>query len=377
MSELHYPDLHIQGFRGFKDFEIPKLGRVNLITGKNNTGKSSLLEALYLHAQNASRNALYKVLAVREEHNAPSDAGIEVFEPDGDFYASSLFHGFPRLDDGPDPIFITTKGRTIPLELQVRAGWLVEVPDEEGDSILVEREDSTDWEHLELVGALIVETEYSKRRYPFEDLRRQARLSREPRLMPLDRTRMPTQFVKANIGETTATLESLWSMVDLTDDVEQVIDALRLIEPDISAVSMVSKDGPSKGRTAMVRAANVPYRVPLRSFGDGMNRLFAMILSLVNARGGILLIDEFENGLHYTVQFDAWRMMFSLAQKLDVQVFATTHSMDAIKAFHKASVESPELGMYLRLTRWKGGTIRLLWDEDEMELPVHASMELR
>ena len=52
MSELHFPDLHIQGFRGIKDLKIPKLGRVTLITGKNNTGKTSILEALRLYTQN-------------------------------------------------------------------------------------------------------------------------------------------------------------------------------------------------------------------------------------------------------------------------------------------------------------------------------------
>ena len=46
MSDLHFPNLTIKGFRGIRELTIPQLGRVNLITGKNNTGKSSVLEAL-------------------------------------------------------------------------------------------------------------------------------------------------------------------------------------------------------------------------------------------------------------------------------------------------------------------------------------------
>jgi AAA15 family ATPase/GTPase len=54
---------------------------------------------------------------------------------------------------------------------------------------------------------------------------------------------------------------------------------------------------------------------------------------MVNAQDGYLLIDEFENGLHYSVQEQVWEVVFTLAKSLNVQVFATTHSSDCIKAF--------------------------------------------
>ena len=169
----------------------------------------------------------------------------------------------------------------------------------------------------------------------------------------------------------------LWDKTALTDLEKDVLEALRIIEPKISAVSMVGGEGRSRARTAIVRAGHFSRPVPLRSFGDGMNRLFVIVLSLVNARGGLLLVDEFENGLHYTVQLDAWRMIFQLAQKLDVQVFATTHSQDTIATFQKASSESPEEGMYLRLSRWRDGVIHLAWGEEELASAIRASIEMR
>ena len=57
---LHFPDLSIRGFRGFRDLTVPQLGRVTLITGKNNTGKSSILEALRLHTHNAAPHVVYR-----------------------------------------------------------------------------------------------------------------------------------------------------------------------------------------------------------------------------------------------------------------------------------------------------------------------------
>ena len=95
-------------------------------------------------------------------------------------------------------------------------------------------------------------------------------------------------------------------------------------------------------RRAIVQAEGHPQPVaPSLTFGDGMNRLFGIALSLANAEGGLLLVDEFENGLHYSVQLDVWRMIFGLSQKLNIQVFATTHSTDTVKAFQKGRCRIP------------------------------------
>lgn len=63
--------IHIQNFRLFKDFQLHDLARVNLVVGKNNAGKSSLLEALYLlikqQQQNDFLDALFKIVELRGE----------------------------------------------------------------------------------------------------------------------------------------------------------------------------------------------------------------------------------------------------------------------------------------------------------------------
>ena len=102
-----------------------------------------------------------------------------------------------------------------------------------------------------------------------------------------------------------------------------------------------------------------------------------MALNLVNARGGLLLIDEFENGLHHTVQTDIWRMVFRLANQLDVQVFATTHSRDAVRAFQKAAEESPEVGVLLRLARRGEDIIPTVADEGELAVATRHDIEVR
>ena len=108
-----------------------------------------------------------------------------------------------------------------------------------------------------------------------------------------------------------------------------------------------------------------------------MNRLFSIALSLVNAKDGLLLIDEFENGMHYTVQLDAWRAIFKLAKSLDIQVVATTHSWDTIESFQKAASEDPEEGVLIKLTRNKEDIIPTLFTENELAIATRDKIEVR
>ena len=71
--------------------------------------------------------------------------------------------------------------------------------------------------------------------------------------------------------------------------------------------------------------------------------MFGIALALANSREGFLLIDEVENGLHYSVQSDFWKMVLQAARDNDVQVLATTHSWDVVEGFTKAATEMEEL----------------------------------
>ena len=109
-----------------------------------------------------------------------------------------------------------------------------------------------------------------------------------------------------------------------------------------------------------------------------MSRMLRIAMALVNSQDGMLLIDEVESGLHYSVLLDVWRLIFKTARDLNVQVFATTHSSDCIKAFQRAAEEDKEdEGMLIRLAR-KGDKIKaILFDEKELETVVENDIEVR
>jgi AAA15 family ATPase/GTPase len=92
----------------------------------------------------------------------------------------------------------------------------------------------------------------------------------------------------------------------------------------------------------------------------------------------MLRIDEFENGLYFSVQPDVWRLVLQVARRLNVQVFATTHSWDCIKAFQEALQEDKqEEGLLIRL-QWRKDEIgAVLYDEEDLKVATHEQIEVR
>lgn len=82
--------------------------------------------------------------------------------------------------------------------------------------------------------------------------------------------------------------------------------------------------------------------LPLGSYGNGMDRIFGIGLALVNAKYGMVLVDEADTSLHYSVLPDFWKLITETAHRFNVQVFATFHSRDCIQAFQQASEGNKE-----------------------------------
>jgi hypothetical protein len=145
----------------------------------------------------------------------------------------------------------------------------------------------------------------------------------------------------------------LWDRISLTESERTVLEALRLLDPGIEGVALVEDHSSprSKDRVPIIATREFREPVPLSSMGDGMTRIFQLVLALVSARGGMLLVDEFENGLHWSVQKAVWEMVWRLAYSLEVQVFATTHSRDCVRAFAEGWQRSPGDGAFYRLER--------------------------
>lgn len=89
-----------------------------------------------------------------------------------------------------------------------------------------------------------------------------------------------------------------------------------------------------------------------------------------------------KNGLHYSIQKEVWEKLFKIAKELDIQVFATTHSEDAIKAFCKVALASEEEGRLIALGRSpapedNNRIVAISYDEKEIAVISRTGMEVR
>jgi hypothetical protein len=167
-------------------------------------------------------------------------------------------------------------------------------------------------------------------------------------------------------------------MMDRRDLHHRLTRARRvLVIPAQSPISPQPGEGPFHHPAALQR-----HELPLAGLAaddhHGVVRTFGIALALVNAKGGVLLVDEVENGIHYSVLPDLWRLTFDVAARLDVQVFATSHSWDCIEAFQKAAEENKvEEGVLVRIDRKDDTTRAVLYDEREVGIAVEGRIEVR
>jgi len=375
MTEL-IESLEIKGFRGFSELSVPAFGKVNLITGKNNAGKSSLLEAIRILAARGSLANFYYILDGREEINR--DVGQESDAPAIDLESyRSLFTGFPDFSSEAAGFSIIVSGGMKFPSLSVNATWARQKDD--GIDSIGYKVVTPDQAGEPNVLPVLEVTSGQRRRFHSLDIKNQLRLFRHDfsALYGSDE-QADCVFLDPFSSRTTGHLVERWDRVLLTDLKSEVIKALQFVSPDIEDVAMVGNGNPMRrSRIAKVRSRQFAVPVPLRTFGDGINRLFGIILSLCDARDGILLIDEFETGLHYSVQTLIWETVFRVAGDLNVQVFATTHSMDCVRAFQKAATDSPHDGALIRLVRKDGRSISTMFDEQELEVVTKHEIEVR
>jgi energy-coupling factor transporter ATP-binding protein EcfA2 len=364
--------LTVSRFRFFGDLKVDGFGRVNLTTGRNNAGKSTLLEAIRLLATEGSPATFFSILNYREETDPRAEDPGAAIMP-GDFSAfCNLFCGFPSLAECREPFSISGENGT-PQKLSARVAWFTEESDaEQGRRIIPAPNDLFG----ESSGFPALEVELANRR-------RIIRLDRPLRYRRImgdagEGISKPCVFLDPFSSRSTSQLAAFWDAIALTEAEGEVVRALQIVSKDIQAVSMVgNNDAVQRSRTAIAKCLGCSHPVPLRSFGDGVNRLFGLILSLTCAKSGVLLVDEIENGLPHSVLVDIWRTLFRLARQLDVQVFATSHSWDCIEAFQKAANEDVENGVLIRLARKGDLVIPTVLRDKELQIVARDRIEVR
>ena len=347
-------------FRGVDQLSIPRLGRVTLLAGKNSVGKTTVLDAVRVYAARGRYSVLSELLRDRQEVTDTTDE-------DGDPIVAldwmSLFHGrnpSKRTEISIGPANIEDRLRINVID-DPQEQLFPDLGDHMGLKVTFRKYESL----LDLSYAV---------RYRYSHSRRLPKEDEQPPAITCEHLG-PGMLSERHTSR-------LWDSVALTEDETHVQAALNLvIGNDVAGIAMV---GDSVSRTVrdvrrvIVRLSGQERPVPLKSLGDGAVRLFCVALALANSRGGFLLIDEAENGIHHTIQHDLWKMILRTAHTNDVQVVATTHSWDCVKGFAYAAAQDKDAdGVLVRLDRDDRGLRAVEYSEEELTVAAEQGIEVR
>lgn len=186
----------------------------------------------------------------------------------------------------------------------------------------------------------------------------------------------PTVEFLSTSGADHRDLARAWNKVVLTPEEDKVTVAMRVVEPAIERIAFGTEPLGNSGALVKLEGINDP--VPLGSLGDGTSRVLALAMYLVRASGGVLLIDEIDTGLHYSALESIWRLVIETARRLNVQVFATSHSGDCMRALAWLQSDAPDLAADVSVHRIeKGATDTIRYSAEDLEIAAQHHIEIR
>ena len=305
-------DFRVRSYRSLDGLQLPSLTRVNVITGGNGVGKTALLEAIWLFTGRYNSPLLWNPNVQRSGNTyvdpvaplSPSGRIVLCGTENGtefEYAVEYVAHAQPETINGPAvPAPPSESPRTVPVVGKLRAEVNgKELPDQtlrQTPNGLV----ASSVEDIPRTNCIIVGT--------------------------------PWQIESSGVDM------QRYSEIVQQGQKGDLCDSLRLIHPELEDVEVLVNE---RG-TYLSGLATSGKRYPIQAFGGGMVRLLRLYLSVFTSQNSVVLIDEIENGLHYTVLHDMWRKVRSWSERWNVQIFATTHSRECIQAAIDAFEDSSD-----------------------------------
>jgi hypothetical protein len=347
----------IKNFRCFAELHLDNLERVNLIAGKNNTGKTALLEALRLYCDPSDSLLPTKINEWRGVED-PAKAFA-------DFWAWLFFDRMPTNGAELSSQDNTGPMQTVRIQLTdigtARSGLpgLPKPPD---------NFPGQGWHANSPCLLLRYEGPGGKGRVVWV-----IGPHGEAWYTATEAWRVPCEFI--NSGSPSADRDvQHFSRLETENRLADLLPSLQILEPRLErlALAVLGEKPIIHGNIGLSRL------VPVALMGEGVRRLLSVLLAIVNTPGGVVLIDEVENGLHYSVLKDVWKAIAVAARQTEVQVFATTHSWECIQAAHHAFQENGPYEMrYYRLDRLGGDIVVKSMDQRMLSAVEKTDLEVR
>lgn len=365
--------LSLSRYRRFQSFALSGLKRANLLVGKNGSGKTSILEAVELLMSGGSSSTFERIAGWRgervrhytEEQHDPlvrirGTSSVSRIEIAHFFHGSKCEAGaaFRLSAQGSECRHLSVEVGPIKefegpewsgsLEYRLREGGpgavfglKIDPGNQSGKTVLAVGEDGT----------------------LLDDLYRRT---------TSNVVTGPLRFLTPG-GCDPIAMSNVWDRLQAEGREAEVVESVKPIMPEIGSIHFqASHDG------ILVGPIGGGPRFPIGTYGDGMRRLLAIVLALVGSEDGIVLIDEIDTGLHWTAMEDMWRLVVEAAGRSNVQVFATTHSYDCVRALGLLADSHPDLAGQVSIQKIHPSLDEAVsFHDDEIKVAVEQGIEVR
>jgi AAA15 family ATPase/GTPase len=359
-SGRHFSTFSIKNFRCFKSFTFDSIERINLIGGMNNAGKTTLLETIFLLLGTTNIRLLLNLNAFRGMESMDGNAtSIR------DMAWAHLFHNYDNQ------LIITINGglvgdKQISITLKETSGQILTIPLGESESKVTIGSSSV------LAQALQLQYKNIKNKIYSVNLQIDSKgINFQP---PLVEPLFPGIFLTARRRPSSMENASRYGQLDVVENQSNILTALKIIEPRLKRLSTIVI-----GSVPMIHGdIGIGRMLPLAVMGDGLGSLASLLLAISSAAGGVVLIDEIENGLHYSVMVQVWKAIAEAARHYDTQIFATTHSWECIESAHEAFLTSGPYDFRYHRLEQKDDTINAVtFDQSTLQTTIESGWEVR
>ncbi|HTU91297.1 MAG TPA: AAA family ATPase [Gemmataceae bacterium] len=349
----------VKNFRCFRELTLAPLERINLIAGKNNSGKTALLEAIHLHSYPCDCELPF---LINERRGMDSEKKYDEKSCERLFFDK-------KEDSGVELLSKNEKGevRTLQIWLLNPVNARLKFPDlalEEQKLKFPPTDPRFRW-------IILKANTNEKDTFSFA-------VPQGERFLPASSNHTPWNGPSIFLGSAGRSPNKdvlAFSNLELANRQEEILPPLHFLEPRLQRLSILLL---AEQPVIHGRLDGLSRMVPVQFMGEGVRRLLSILLAINEAKGGNILIDEIENGLHYSVLKDVWQAIALAARMADVQVFATTHSYECIQAASQAFQAQETNGLrHFRLDRIQDEIRLAVYTQEILNFAIEMTHEVR
>ncbi|MFC2001260.1 ATP/GTP-binding protein [Chloroflexota bacterium] len=354
-----YKSFAVKNFRNFSSILIENMQRINLIIGKNNAGKTAFLEAMFLHIGSINPALTASITQFR---------GITGVKANAEALWGSLFHNFD-INKTIELTAVHTDRSKATLKISLIPSSLVTF-----DEIDKKHADQSSGDsQLSLLPDRHLQYKYTHKSTSFTKIAKFTTLGLN--IEPSGGTILLTGFfVPARISLDPGATAQRFGELEIKLKGKTIVNFLKIIEPRIKSLTVIPL-GPVPYIHADIGGKRL---MPIQLLGEGMVRLSEIAIDISSASGGIVLVDDIDTGIHHSVLPIFWKAIFQLTKKLNVQLFASTHSAESLEAAHRAwnNTNQYDMAVY-RLQRVRQSVDVISYDKQSLKAAIETGLEVR